>query len=166
MKRTRVSQNGQLFCGRRMLILVVVIVTHAPATGGELFLAHRRSADFVLMQRDEIANDALIELQCALVLRKRGGFGLEVRDRVVTRLATADGIRQLALSPVLDGNVAGAEQRVYARECVIDGGLFECGIGDVHHLVLARHVRDSSLWTAASRADGGRRGASLRSLAS
>src|SRR6478752_5116504 len=121
MKRTRVSQNGQLFCGRRMLILVVVVVSHAPAAGRDLFLAHRRRADFVLVQRDEIANDALIELERTLILRKRGGFGLEVRDRVVSRLATADGIRQLALSPVLDGDVAGAEQRVYARECVIDG---------------------------------------------
>src|SRR3954451_17447231 len=102
MNRTRVSQNGQLFCGRRMLILVVVVVTRAPTSGGDLFLGHRRSADFVLVQRDEIANDALIELECALVFRKRGGLGFEVRDRVVSRLATADGIRQLALSPVLD----------------------------------------------------------------
>src|SRR3569623_1383379 len=130
MKRTRVSQNGQLFCGRRMLILVVVVVTRAPASGGDLFLGHRRSADFVLVKRDEIANDTLIQLQRALVFRKRGRFRLEVRDRVVARLATADGIRQLALSPVLDGDINGTEQRVYARERVIAGGILETSIED------------------------------------
>src|SRR5678809_1009877 len=110
MNRTRVSQNGQLFCGRRMLILVVVVVTRAPASSGDLFLGHRRRADFVLVQRDEVANDALIELERALELGKRSRFRFEVRDGVVARLATADGIGQLALSPVLDGDVAGTEQ--------------------------------------------------------
>src|ERR1700712_1554409 len=106
MNRTRVSQNGQLFCGRRMLILVVVVVARAPTSGGDLFLGHRRSADFVLVQRDEVANDALIELQCALVFRKRGRFGFEVRDGIVAGLTTADGVRERALSPMLDGDIA------------------------------------------------------------
>jgi hypothetical protein len=45
-----------------MLILVVVVVTRTPASSGDLFLGHRRRADFVLVQRDEIAYDAIIQL--------------------------------------------------------------------------------------------------------
>ncbi len=59
-------------CG---LILVVVVIVTARRLGSELFLTHRRSADFVLVQRDEVANDAIVELERALVLRKDGRIG-------------------------------------------------------------------------------------------
>ena len=47
------------------LILVVVVVVTSRGLCGELFFAHRGSADFVLVQRDQIADDAIIELERA-----------------------------------------------------------------------------------------------------
>src|SRR5687767_6517834 len=50
------------------LILVVVVIVTARCLRSELFLTHRRRTDFVLVQRDEIANDAVVEPKGALVL--------------------------------------------------------------------------------------------------
>lgn len=52
------------------LILVVVVIVTPRCLHGELFFTHRRSADFVLVQRDEVADDAIVELERALELGK------------------------------------------------------------------------------------------------
>lgn len=44
------------------LILVVVVIITARGLGGEFFFAHRGGANFVLVQRDQIADDAIVEL--------------------------------------------------------------------------------------------------------
>ena len=56
----------------------------------ELFFGHRRSADFVLEERDEVTDDAVVELDGALVLGERGGVGAEASDDVVAGLAASD----------------------------------------------------------------------------
>lgn len=62
-------------CG---LILVVVVIVTARCLCSKLLFAHRWGADFMLVQRDQIADDAIVELERALVLREYGGVGGEL----------------------------------------------------------------------------------------
>lgn len=57
------------------LILVIVVIVAARCLCSELFFAHRRGTDFVLVQRDQIADDATVELEGALVFGKHGRVG-------------------------------------------------------------------------------------------
>jgi len=59
----------------RLILVVVVIVTASRSLHRELFLTHCRSTHFVLVQRDEVADDAVVELERALVLRQHGRLG-------------------------------------------------------------------------------------------
>src|SRR5512133_2962658 len=112
MNRTRVSQNGHVLVGRRMLFLILVVIGVAAASSErQLFLGHRRSADFVLEERDQVANDAVVELDGALVFRERGGVGAEAGDDVVAGLASSDGIGELAPSPVIELEIAGISEK-------------------------------------------------------
>jgi hypothetical protein len=104
----------------------------------------------VLVKRDEVPHHALVEAQRALVLGERRGLGLEARDDVVAVLATSDRVGELTTPPVIDGDLAGGvEEPVKAVELLLDGGVFERRIEDVHRLILARHV-ESSLWSGAA----------------
>jgi hypothetical protein len=49
----------------------------------------------------------------------------------------------------------GTEETVQAIDLFLDGGVFESGVEDVHRLVLARHVENSSLWSEAAPRTGG-----------
>ena len=95
----------------------------------------------MLVERDEVAHDAIVELERTLVLGQRLGIGVEVGDDVVAVFARSDGIRELAASPVVGLDLAvGVEQPVISGQLVVDGGVFECRVEDVHRLVYARHV--------------------------
>src|SRR6266567_3984488 len=103
MKCTRVSQKGHDFCGRRMdLLLVVVVVLIAPhACGRELLLAQLGRAELAIMQCQEIADDAVVELERAVVLGKRGGVCRIAGDDVVALLLASDRVRELPASPMV-----------------------------------------------------------------
>src|SRR5215210_2012767 len=116
---------GSSFVVFSLLILVVVIVVTARCRG-QVFLGLRRSTDFMLVQRDEVADDSVIELERALVLGQGGGLGRELGDDVIAVLAGTDGVGELAPSPMRDlGLLLGAEHSVKARDFVVDGGVFE-----------------------------------------
>ena len=62
------KRTAFLWSSHCVLILVVVVIVRASrGLHRELFLAHRRGANFVLVQRDEITNDSVVELERALV---------------------------------------------------------------------------------------------------
>src|SRR3954471_16096456 len=132
---------GRSWLGGASIFLLIVV--HFPATRGfgELLFAHRWSAEVVLVQGDQVANDAFIQLDGALVLGQRGRFGAEARDDVIAGVAASDLISELATAPVSQLHVGGlAEQSVEAVELVGNGGVFECGIEDIHRLILACHA--------------------------
>src|SRR5215217_5800427 len=98
MKCTRVSQNGHVFWGLRIeLFLIVVIIRVAAHTGGrgELLLGELRRAQLAIVQRQEVANDSVVQPERALVLGERGGVGAVARDDVVALLLAADRISEL-----------------------------------------------------------------------
>jgi hypothetical protein len=96
-------------------------------------------AELALVQRDEVAQDALVELERALELGEHLHVGqVELGDDVVAVLAALDRVRQGAAAPVLDADVAGgAQQPVVAGDLVVDGGVFERTVEDVDRLVRA-----------------------------
>jgi hypothetical protein len=61
------AEWAALLWSSHVLILVVVIVVTARCRG-QVFLGLRRSTDFVLVQRDEVADDSVVELESSLVL--------------------------------------------------------------------------------------------------
>src|SRR2546423_4120430 len=133
------ERTALLWSSHWWLILVVVIVVTA-RRGSEIFLGLRRSTDFVLVQRHEIANDAVVELECALVLGERRRLGSEFGDDVIAVVFRADGVGELSTSPMGDFRLCGCmEQSVEAVDFVCDGGVFESRVEDVHRLVCARH---------------------------
>ena len=70
---------------------------------GALALAGlRRCAEFVFVERDEVANDAIIELERALELGKGLRIGGEAGEDVIARFAASDLVGQLAPAPLLD----------------------------------------------------------------
>ena len=71
------AEGAALLWSSHGLILVVVIVVTARCRG-QVFLGLRWSTDFVLVQRDEVANDSVVELERALVLGQGGGLGREL----------------------------------------------------------------------------------------
>ncbi len=56
----------------------------------------------VFVQRDQVADDAVIQLDRAFVFGERGGLGTETCDDVVAGLAPPDGIGELSASPVVE----------------------------------------------------------------
>jgi len=122
------------------LVLVVVLITTAVG-GGDLFLGHRGSAELVLIERDEVTDDTVIELDGSLVFGQRRRLGAEPRDHVVAGLATPDGVRELASSPVIELEIAWiSEEAVKSAEFVVDGGVFQRRVEDVDRLILANHA--------------------------
>src|SRR6266542_2433343 len=122
------------------LILVVVVIV-AAGRGGELFLGHLRSAHLVFVEWDEVADDAVIELERSLVLGKHCRLGVKAGDDVVAVLARANGVGELAPSPMRHFRLrGGAEQSIEAVDLVGYGGVFEGGVEDVYRLVCASHL--------------------------
>src|SRR5690349_18973555 len=66
-----------------ILVFVVVVRCTACSLHCDFFIAHRGRTDLVLVQGDEIADDAIIELERALILGENGRLGREARDDVV-----------------------------------------------------------------------------------
>src|SRR4051812_35310364 len=123
------------------LLLVLVVVVAALLGERELLFGHRRGADFVLEDGDQVANHAVVQLDRALVLGKPGGLGVEARDDVVAVLLATDRVRQLAPAPVIDLHLPGGpEQVVEAGELLVDGGVFERRVEDIDRLVWTWHV--------------------------
>src|SRR6185503_7787087 len=121
------------------LILVVVIVVTARG-GSEIFLGLRRGTHFVLVQGDEVANNPIVELEGSLVLGESGGLGGELGDDVVAVFLGANGVGELAPSPMGDFRLLrGVQESVEAADFFVDGGVFESRIEDVDRLVCARH---------------------------
>jgi hypothetical protein len=114
-------------------------------------------AELALVQRDEVAQDALVELERALELGEHLHVGqVELGDDVVAVLAALDRVRQGAAAPVLEADLArGAQQPVVPGDLVVDGGVFERAVEDVDRLVLTRglgrHGWQSSLWSGPGR---------------
>ena len=80
----------------------------------------------MLVQRDEVADDSVVELERALVLGKGGGLGRKLGDDVIAILPGTDGVGELAPSLMRNlGLLFGAEHSVEARDLVVDGGVFE-----------------------------------------
>src|SRR5439155_10133985 len=95
----------------------------------------------MLEERDEMTNDAVVQLDGALVLRKRGRLRTEACDDVIAGFAPADGIGELATPPVIQLQISGITQKIVeAAELLVDGGVFERRVEDVDRLVLARHA--------------------------
>src|SRR5215212_8272778 len=84
----------------QLILVVVVIVATSRCLHCQLFFAHRRSADFVLVQSDEIANDAIVELERSLIFRQNIRLCREARDYVVAVFLGADRIGELAPAPM------------------------------------------------------------------
>src|SRR5882757_7228659 len=103
---------GTSWLGGASIFLLVVIEVAATLRLGHLLFGHRRSAELVLVERDEIANDAVVELERALVLGQRGWFGAEARDDVVAGLPAADLVRELAASPMRELHVGRLAEQV------------------------------------------------------
>src|SRR5687767_99802 len=120
------AERASLRWASHGLLLILVVVIAALLRERELFLAHRRRADFVLVDREQVADHAPVELERALVLGDAAGFSLEARDDVVAVLAWADRVGELATPPVIQGQLAGgAEELVEAIELFSDGRVFE-----------------------------------------
>src|SRR3954463_10542265 len=83
------------------LILVVVIVVTA-RSGNEIFFRLRWSTDFVLVQREQVANNSIVQPERSLVLREHLRLGVEFRDDVIAVLARADRVGELAAAPMGD----------------------------------------------------------------
>ena len=106
----------------------------------------------MLVQRDEVANDAVVELESSLVLRERSGLGREFGDDIVAVVLGADGVGELAPAPMRDLRLLrSVQESVEAVDFVSDGGVFERRIEDVDRLVCARHSAILLLVVTASR---------------
>src|SRR5688572_24666485 len=95
------------------LLLVVVVVLIAPRAGrgGELLFGELRCAKLTIVQRQEVADDAIVEPEGALVFRKRLRLGVVASDDVVTLLFASDGICELAATPMIDLQIGGLAQQ-------------------------------------------------------
>src|SRR5258708_9244246 len=132
---------GTSWLGGASIFLLVVIEIATALSLSHLLLGHRRRSELVLVERDEVANDPIVKLECALVFGKRGRLGAEARDDVIASVAAADLVRELAATPVRELDVGRlAEQSVKAVELVGNGGIFERGVEDIHRLILACHA--------------------------
>jgi len=95
----------------------------------------------VLVERDQVANDSVVEFDRALVLWKCGGVGGKASDGVVTRFAASDRVSELAPSPVIHLQISRvAEKTMEPAQLVVNGGVLECRVEDVDRLILARHA--------------------------
>src|SRR4051812_37664603 len=56
------------FLGSAHGLVLVLIIFVAPTRGEHLFLGHWRRTDLVFVERDEVAHNAVVELERALVL--------------------------------------------------------------------------------------------------
>src|SRR6476661_7760172 len=65
------------------LLLLVVVVLAPLLRESELLFGHRRGADFILEEREQVAHDTAVELQRALVLGDARGLRFEAGDDVV-----------------------------------------------------------------------------------
>src|SRR5205085_5120084 len=143
MKRTRVSQNGQVFCGRRMGLLLVLVFVGLAATirRGQLLFAHWRRTDLVLVEREQVTKHPVVDLDRSLVLGKHLGLDAKACDDVIAALAALDGKCELAAAPVIHLDVLGAtEEGVEPTEPIVDGVVFELRVEDIHRLILTRHA--------------------------
>src|SRR4029078_11685060 len=91
-----------LSCSSVWWLVVVVCIVIAARCGRELFFGLRRRTDFVLVQGDQVANDAVIELERALVLGERRGLGGEFGDDILAVLLPTDGVGELSATPMGD----------------------------------------------------------------
>ena len=98
--------TGFLGSSHGLLLVLVVVLLATTVGGGELFFRHRRSTELVLVESDQVADDALVELDRALVLGERRGVGGEASDGVIAGLAAPDWISELASAPVIDLEIA------------------------------------------------------------
>src|SRR5262249_55534555 len=122
------------------LFLVVVIVVTTVARGHQVLIGHRWGADLVLEQRDQVANDSIVESERALELRQRCRIDGETGDNVIPGLAGSDRVGELAATPMVDFDLAfRMQQSVQAGELLGYGGVFERGIEDVDRLVFTWH---------------------------
>src|SRR5688500_5695281 len=129
------------------LFLVLLFFLAARIRERELFLGEFRRAELVLVHREQVSDDAVVQLEGALVLRQRGRFRAEARDDVVALFLAPDGVRQLTPAPVIDAHVGGgAEQGVDALAALSDGGVLESRLEDIARLVLPKHG-EPSLWS-------------------
>src|SRR3954465_15084480 len=96
---------GTSWLGGASIFLLIVVHLAATRSFGELLFAHWRSAEVVLVQGDQIANDAFVELDGALVLGQRGRLGAEARDDVVAGFTASDLVRELATAPMRELHV-------------------------------------------------------------
>src|SRR6185503_11800524 len=93
-----------------LILVVVVIVAASRRLQRNLFVTQGRSADFVLVERDEVTNDAFVELERALVFRQNRRLRCEARDYVVAVFLGADGVGELAPSPMARLRLLGAAE--------------------------------------------------------
>src|SRR6478672_12713814 len=123
------------------LLLVVVVVLGPLLCERELLFGHRRGADFVLEEGEQVAHDAVIQLERALVLRDARRLGIEAGDDVVAVFLGADGVRELTAAPVVHLHGPGSsEELVESIDLFGHGGVFERGVEDVDRLVWTWHV--------------------------
>src|SRR5258708_37704510 len=89
-----------------------------------------------------MADDPVVELQCALVLGDSRRLGLEAGNDVVAVFLGADGVGEVAPATMVDLERPGdPEQLVKAVDFFCDGGVFERGVENVDRLVWTWHVR-------------------------
>src|SRR5919199_6313432 len=64
----RLAERAGLLWAAHRLLLVLVVVLAPPARGGDLFLGHRRRAYLVLVERQQVPDDGVVEPERTLVL--------------------------------------------------------------------------------------------------
>src|SRR5690606_38950615 len=95
--------------------------------------------ELVLVHRDEVADHAFVELERALELRQDLPLRGEAGDDVIAGFLVLDLVGELAATPVVQGGGRSeTEQAVVLLDLLGNGGVFECGIEDVHRLVFTR----------------------------
>src|SRR5260370_34568095 len=132
---------GTAWLGGASIFHLVVIEIATALSLSHLLLGHRRRSELVLVERDEVANDPIVKLECALVFGKRGRLGAEARDDVIASVAAADLVRELAATPVRELDVGRlAEQSVKAVELVGNCRLFQPGGETLNRRLSAGHA--------------------------
>src|SRR5258708_38707570 len=96
---------GTSWLGGASIFLLVVIEIATALSLSHLLLGHRRRSELVLVERDEVANDPIVKLVCALVFGKRGRLGAEAREDVIASVAAAGLVHEPAAAPVREGGV-------------------------------------------------------------
>lgn len=88
-----------LFGSSHDLVLVFVVIV-AETRRSQLFFGDWRCSQLVLVEGDEVADNAVIEFERSFKLWQRFRIAFELSEDVVARFASSDFVRELTATPV------------------------------------------------------------------